>query len=191
MNLQLRPCQTLDNRTWTATPGANEDKPMNCITWYEAFAFCAWDGGFLPSEIEWQYAAAGGAENRMYPWTGTQVDTDHALYGYCGNGVSSDCTVASILDVGSKSAGAGKWDQMDLAGSMWEWVLDTYSSIAGFPAQDPCDDCATLDPASTDRIIRGGSWYEDASYLTTDKRIYYDPPDTGWHNVGVRCARSP
>jgi len=36
--------------TWTHAPGANESLPINCITWYEAFAFCVWDGGFLPTE---------------------------------------------------------------------------------------------------------------------------------------------
>jgi formylglycine-generating enzyme required for sulfatase activity len=43
--------------TWTNAPGSQENLPITCINWYEAYAFCIWDGGFLPSEAEWEYAA--------------------------------------------------------------------------------------------------------------------------------------
>ena len=43
----------LVNGTWTATADGNENLPISQIDWYEAYAFCIWDGGFLPSESEW------------------------------------------------------------------------------------------------------------------------------------------
>jgi len=46
-------------QTWTDTAGSNESKPVNCLDWYTAFAFCAWDGGRLATEAEWNYAASG------------------------------------------------------------------------------------------------------------------------------------
>ncbi|HEY5961751.1 MAG TPA: SUMF1/EgtB/PvdO family nonheme iron enzyme, partial [Polyangiaceae bacterium] len=58
--------------TWTATVGTtSENYPINCVTWYEAFAFCIWDGARLATEAEWQYVAGGGSENRRYPWGST------------------------------------------------------------------------------------------------------------------------
>src|SRR5262245_30851932 len=59
---------TAQYQTWTDAPGANESLPMNCITWYDAMAFCIWDGGRLPTEAEWNYAATGATDQRAYPW---------------------------------------------------------------------------------------------------------------------------
>jgi sulfatase modifying factor 1 len=56
-------------QTWTDAALDNESLPMTCITWYEAMVFCLWDGGYVPTEAEWDYAAAGGSEQRVYPWS--------------------------------------------------------------------------------------------------------------------------
>ena len=66
--------------TWTISPGANERKPLNWVSFYIAFAFCVWDDGRLPSEAEWNYAAAGGDEQEgRYPW-GAGLDQTCAVY---------------------------------------------------------------------------------------------------------------
>ena len=154
-------------QTWTDTAGSNESKPVNCLDWYTAFAFCAWDGGRLPTEAEWNYAASGGSEQRYYPWsspaTSTTIDDSYAVY--CGGSCSG------TQNVGSKSPkGDGKWGQSDLAGNVWEWTLDWYAS----PYPMPCNNCADLTAASY-RVFRGGSFDYDASYLRSAYRDYDDP----------------
>jgi sulfatase modifying factor 1 len=69
--------------TWTSSVGTQENLPINCENWYEAYAFCIWDGGFLPSEAEWEYAAAGGSQQREYPWGSAApgMANKYAIYG--------------------------------------------------------------------------------------------------------------
>jgi formylglycine-generating enzyme len=167
-------------QTWTDAPGENENKPMNCLTWYEAFAFCIWDGGRLPTEAEWNYAAAGGSEQRAYPWsapaTSTTVDDTYAVY--CG----ASCRAVQI--VGAKSPpGDGKWGHADMAGNLWEWVLD---SRGAYP--NPCIDCAQS--ASKERVIRGGAFNRPADQLRAARPDWYPDAYVGY-DAGVRCARAP
>jgi formylglycine-generating enzyme required for sulfatase activity len=168
---------------WTDVPGSNENLPVHCLSWYLAFAFCAWDGGRLPTEAEWNYAAAGGSEQRYYPWsvpsTSTILDDSYAVY--------MDNTAEDPLipeNVGSTSPkGDGKWGHADLAGNVSEWVLD-------FEAQRepmPCVNCAYLIP-SGERDTRGGSWYTNDVRVSTRGSDLVDP---GWvrETEGARCAR--
>lgn len=165
------------NQTWTDTPGANENLPINCISWYEAFAFCAWDGGRLPTEAEWNYAAVGGSKQSEYPWGSTALDASHAVF--------NDNLPAVV---GSKPAGDGEWKQADLAGNMWEWNLDSYGSYPN-PAPTMCTNCANLESASF-RVQRGGSWGSSAPYLLSSYRSY-EAPSSRNSALGARCARTP
>ena len=67
--------------TWTPSPASQENLPINCVNWWEAYAFCIYDGGFLASEAEWKYAAAGGSEQRQFPWGEAEpgVDNQYAI----------------------------------------------------------------------------------------------------------------
>ncbi|MDX2052565.1 MAG: formylglycine-generating enzyme family protein [Polyangiaceae bacterium] len=174
-------------QTWTDAVGANEDRPMNCVNWYEAQAFCTWDGGRLPTEAEWNYAAAGGNEQRVYPWgaTAPAADASLAVYGCYYNGTNS-CEALDIAPVGSVLAGNGKWGQADLAGNIWEWTQDQYSE----QYQANCNNCANLTSVGN-RTVRGGAYDYDAAFLTSTERIALSgSPESRFNNIGMRCARN-
>lgn len=177
-------------QTWTDTPGPTEDLPINCLNWQTAFAFCAWDGGRLPTDAEWSYAASGGGEQRPYPWGKAAPDAAHAVYcvNYDATSGCVDPVLADILPVGSKLPGDGLYGQADMAGSMGEWTLDWFND---FPTT--CANCANIDDPE-ERNLRstwGGDWAHGATGLYSYSRIAR-PADTHGQTlnfVGVRCAR--
>ena len=190
-NANLASCSPYS--TWTNTAGSHENLPINCVNWWESYAFCIWDGGFLPSEAEWEYAAAGGSQQREYPWGSTAPGTgnQYAIYGSASGdcyypGPSAPCTgVGNIAPVGTPTAGAGAWGQLDLAGNVWVWNLDWYAAYV-----DPCIDCAYLAAASA-RVFRGGTFDHDASFLQPPYRGALLSPSDRLDLVGIRCARTP
>ena len=175
--------------TWTSAAGQQERLPVNCVNWYEAYAFCIWDVGFLPSEAEWEYAAAGGGQQREYPWGSTDPGTSnqYEIYGCHYPSGSGPCTsVANLAPVGTAAKGAGLWGQLDLGGNVEEWNLDDYV-VPYTPGQ--CTDCAYL-TASQRSVLRGGNYLEAAATLLPPYRDA-SAPNTRSGYYGFRCARVP
>jgi formylglycine-generating enzyme required for sulfatase activity len=189
--LKLTECSApLPFSTWTPVAGSNENLPINCVNWYEAYAFCIWDGGFLPSEAEWEYAAAGGEQQRQFPWptTSGDIDSQYAIFGcnYPSDAMGKCTGVANIAPVGTPTAGAGRWFQLDLVGNVSEWVLDTSSLYT-----TPCTDCANL-AAGTEAMARGGAFL---SYGLDSLEPPVRSPAPSFmlrdRGLGFRCARIP
>jgi formylglycine-generating enzyme required for sulfatase activity len=176
--------------TWTAAGASQDNLPMNCVNWDEAYAFCIWDGGFLPSEAEWEYAAAGGSQQREYPWGSTDPGTAnrYAIYA-CNYPVGPPLCQdgGNIALVGTAMLGAARWGQLDMAGEVYEWTLDVQSTYV-----DPCANCANLTASapSPARVIRGGSANSSKSFLLASSRANDDSVDRQ-SVIGFRCARSP
>ena len=168
------------NTTWTQAPSTGETLPITCASWIDLYAFCIWDGGFLPTETEWDYAAAGGAEQRVYPWSSppssTAIDCTQANYAACG---------PAVANAGKTTAGRGRWGHADLAGNVWERTLDVdgaYSSMSS--------DAAPL--SGTVRTLRGGSYVSGSAATTLTASFRNHAPDTSRDTiVGGRCARRP
>jgi len=176
--------------TWTSKAGSQENLPINYVDWYEAYAFCIWDGGFLPSEAEWEYAAAGGSQEREYPWGSTDPGTGskYAIDGCNYPGGMGVCAMglANIAPVGTATLGAGLWGQLDLVGNMQQWMLDLSNQYV-----DPCTDCGYMTaPPFTNRMIRGGSFADGAPNLVSSA-LDDDEPENRRYYIGFRCARTP
>ncbi len=170
--------------TWTDTPGSQEPLPINCVDWFLAFAFCVWDGGRLPTEAEWEYAAAGGSENRLFPWGTVLPDNSFAVFNGQWGGTPGTAELNDIAPVGSVPSGGGRWGHQDLAGNVSEWVLDWFGSYG-----TSCDNCANIDAGSA-RVRRSGTWMAPATHLRAADRGFSTP---GTRNAfsGLRCAGSP
>ena len=165
--------------TWASGASPNDQFPMNCVTWYEAFAFCIWDGGRLPTEAEREYVAAGGDENRLYPWGNDHAGTLPANYESTDN--------SAWVAVGAYPDGDGRWGHADLEGGVWEWLLDGYADTWYTSMQAGCTDCVNL-ITQTCRAARGGYWGSAPEHMRVAYRNCYEPFTRGSY-LGFRCAR--
>ncbi|MEZ4372343.1 MAG: formylglycine-generating enzyme family protein [Polyangiaceae bacterium] len=176
--------------TWTNTAGANESLPINGVNWYVAFAFCAWDGGRLPTEAEWEYVATPpGDPKPYYPWGFLAPDCN--LANIHPNG-TSQCASAPLA-VDGRPAGAGSYGQVDLAGNVSEWVLDWFDPDWYQNGGNTCADCANLAPVSVDmkeptKVRRGAAFsYGASAAINSWREALY--PTYALDLTGFRCAR--
>lgn len=164
--------------TWTEEPKGNESKPLVYVTYYEAFAFCIWDGGRLPTEAEYNYAMSGGDEQRVYPWSVPSTSTIIPFSLPRGD--------APFDAVGSRSPRAdGRWGHADLGDSAEVWTRDVF--MLNPPPPTPCVDCAPLDDTvcktcGVGRTIKGGRPGLSAAAAGAGEVARIG---------GIRCARAP
>jgi formylglycine-generating enzyme required for sulfatase activity len=148
-------------------PG-KDNHPINCVDGNQAAAYCAWAGGRLPTEQEWEYAARG-TDGRKYPWGNSPPSNQLCWDRRKLN--QGTCSVASF------ASGNSPFGLADMAGNVWEWTISGYSTNY-----------------STDRLegvrsIRGGSWgADDAKAVRAANRSgYYQTRRND--DFGFRCAR--
>ena len=166
-------------------------EPVAGVTWYGAAAYCAWRGGRLPSEAEWEKGAAwdlSTAVARRYPW-GNEFDGN--VVNFCdaacdepqANGDFNDGFPA-VAPVASIAGGVSPSGLFDMAGNLWEWVGDWYdlSYYANSPEDTPPG------PADgTEKVVRGGSWFDSGNFMASTIR-FPSAPDNSDFTIGFRCA---
>jgi formylglycine-generating enzyme len=173
------------------------DEPVSHVSWYDAVAYCAWSGGRLPTEAEWEYAARGGITGARHVWGDAptpQIDgakqanvwdeaakkvfpaTKNIFAGY-DDGFVYRAPAATFVP--------NRFGLHDLAGNVMEWCADWYNKLyyASSPAAAPKGP-----PMGGERVLRGGSWNDGPTYLRLSDRFGNAPALHG-DNIGFRCAR--
>jgi formylglycine-generating enzyme required for sulfatase activity len=153
----------------TGDNGRAKNSPARDVSWDDAQQYVKWlskttgKAYRLPTEAEWEYAARGGTSTRY--WWGEQMRAGMANCKGCGEPWQKDAPA----NVGSFAA--NPYGLHDLNGSVWEWVADCWHNSY---KSAPADGRAWDEPNCRARVIRGGSWREDASYMPSSTRFKYD-----------------
>jgi formylglycine-generating enzyme required for sulfatase activity len=176
----------------TYNDAGKADHPVVCVDWEQANAYCRWAGARLPTEAEWEKAARGTG-GRVYPWGNDfdcrkgNFDDEQELDDDVVPGGPNCDGYLRTAPVGSYPAGASPYGALDMAGNVWEWAADWYD--AGYYANSPAANPKGPDSGES-RVLRGGSWGTNWSYVRAAYRNDYDPTNRA-ANLGLRCAASP
>lgn len=158
-----------------------DNHPMNCVSWEQAGEFCAWAGGRLPAEAEWEYAARSNGQKIDHPWGNEPASCERAVIAEDGDG----CGTGNTFPVCSKPQGSTTTELCDMGGNLWEWVEDVWhENYTGAPE----DGSPWLEPKHEDRAIRGGGLFSPGNDTKVTTREH-EKSSSQLADVGFRCVR--
>ena len=161
------------------------DYPVVAVTWTEARAYCQAQGGRLPTEAEWEYAARGGHIGRVYPWEGLSTRDEDGNYranfnppeGYAEDGYAFTAPVGAFP--------TNDWGLYNMSGNVAEWTGDAYT-----PSYDNLSDFNPQhrDEGEERRVVRGGAWNSNATFIGVGMRET-QPKEEASADIGFRCVQ--
>jgi len=176
---------------WTTTSAGRESHPINCLPWLDSREYCqAWLGGDFPTEAQWEKGARGASpDQRMYPWG----DSPGPGCSYSNFNQCYSATAPQTWPVGYLSSGNGDspYGLMDMAGNVWEWMLDTYDDNIYNDCASGCTDPVNSGTSSANKVIRGGGFYHSDTIYQRVTGREWDDPTRELVNTGFRCVRTP
>jgi formylglycine-generating enzyme required for sulfatase activity len=187
-------------------PPLYPNHPLNCVYMSAAHAFCEWDGGRLPTEAEWEYAARwrpvpGLGSDRLYPWGAAPPAAGVHLCGSMCPAVGGRPGRLAVVGTMQGNVSGGLFD---LAGNVAEWTRDDFRSYDPTGAPSTCprsgdvrNPVCVLGTGANSAVVRGGPvlWFgpTPGSFRTTSREGF--PPSGGSFDnrerVGFRCVRAP
>lgn len=163
----------------TGSYSGSGSQPVSGVTWAQATAYCAYLGRHLPTEAQWEKAARGPNDNRIYVWGNTPAPSC-TLANFDG-----PCSGAVVAEGTPPLTAQGIYDLTGVLGNVSEWVADWYDAM--YYASS-----ATMDPqgpsTGTMRVVRGGSYLTVGAQLRNSARAA-DDPTSAQPSRGFRCAQ--
>lgn len=165
------------------------DHPVVHVSHNDARAYCAWAGVRLPSEAEWEFAARGGLEGRVFPW-GDELEPrgKHLMNVWQGDFPARNTAEDGYVGTAPVDAfSPNGYGLHNATGNIWEWTADWFDPgwYRVSPAENPSGP-----PTGSRRVTRGGSYICHASYCRRYRvsARSANRPDDATGNIGFRVA---